>query len=190
MRLRGLRAAIVSPVIAKLRGEQTTRWLVQNGAQIGVGVSIGRYSVLDEVYPWLISVGDYTTISDSVKVIAHDAALQPHFQRTVIAPVAIGGWVYIGAGSLILPGVTIGDGAIVGAGSVVRRDVPPRAVVMGNPAEVVGTTDDFAARHAARIPTSPTYDGSWTLGGGISPERQAEMREQLRHSRGYTEERL
>lgn len=43
----------------------------------------------------------------------------------------------IGSGAVILPGVTIGEGAIVGAGSVVTKDVPPRAVVAGNPARVI-----------------------------------------------------
>jgi acetyltransferase-like isoleucine patch superfamily enzyme len=43
---------------------------------------------------------------------------------------------FIGSGVVILPGVTVGEGALVGAGSVVTRDVPPRAVVYGNPARL------------------------------------------------------
>jgi virginiamycin A acetyltransferase len=43
----------------------------------------------------------------------------------------------VGYSALVLPGVTIGDGAVVAAGSVVARDVPPYAVVAGNPARVV-----------------------------------------------------
>lgn len=54
-----------------------------------------------------------------------------------VAPIRIGKRVFVGAGSIILKGVTIGDGAVVGAGSVVSRDVPPGAVVAGNPARVV-----------------------------------------------------
>jgi len=44
----------------------------------------------------------------------------------------------IGSGAVLLPGVTIGEGALVGAGSVVTRDVPPYAVVFGNPARIRG----------------------------------------------------
>ena len=48
----------------------------------------------------------------------------------------------VGGGSVLLPGVTIGENALVGAGSVVTRDVPDRAIVVGNPARVVGRVPD------------------------------------------------
>jgi serine acetyltransferase len=54
----------------------------------------------------------------------------------VRAPV-IGNDVDIGAGAIILGGITVGDGALIGAGSVVTRDVPPLAVVAGNPAKII-----------------------------------------------------
>ena len=44
----------------------------------------------------------------------------------------------VGGASVLLPGVTIGENALVGAGSVVTRDVPDRAIVIGNPASVIG----------------------------------------------------
>lgn len=44
----------------------------------------------------------------------------------------------IGAGAVILPGVTIGENALVGAGSIVTKDVPPNKIVVGNPAKIVG----------------------------------------------------
>lgn len=53
-------------------------------------------------------------------------------------PVKIGNDVWIGEGALILSGVTIGDGAVIGARTVVRGDVPPYSIVLGNPAKVVG----------------------------------------------------
>lgn len=48
----------------------------------------------------------------------------------------------IGAGAVILPGITIGENAIVAAGSVVTKDVPPNAIVAGNPARIVGYVTD------------------------------------------------
>jgi acetyltransferase-like isoleucine patch superfamily enzyme len=52
--------------------------------------------------------------------------------------VEIGDDVFIGTNALILKGVTVGNGAVVGAGAVVVVDVPPDAVVGGNPARVIG----------------------------------------------------
>ena len=48
----------------------------------------------------------------------------------------------LGAGAIILPGITVGKWALVGAGAVVTRDVPPYAIVAGNPAQIVGHTDE------------------------------------------------
>ncbi|UVK41668.1 CatB-related O-acetyltransferase [Mesorhizobium sp. AR10] len=53
------------------------------------------------------------------------------------AGVNIGNDVWIGSRAIILPGVDIGHGAVIGAGAVVARDVPPYAVVVGNPARIV-----------------------------------------------------
>ena len=52
-------------------------------------------------------------------------------------PVHIGDNVWIGAGAIILPGVTVGDGSVIGAGSVVTKDVPGRVVAAGNPCRVL-----------------------------------------------------
>ncbi len=84
-------------------------------------VTIGRHCL----FAWDVQVLD----SDSHRI---DGA--PH-----TAPVVIGDRVWIGCRATVLKGVTIGEGAIVAAGSVVTRDVPPQALVGGNPARVLRT---------------------------------------------------
>ena len=93
---------------------------------------------------------------------------------------------YIGAGAIILPGVTIGDGAVVGAGAVVRRDVEAGAIVIGNPAQKVGSADAFAAKHRARQAGSPSYPSYGFSGyGGVTPENMERVRRELADGSGY-----
>jgi acetyltransferase-like isoleucine patch superfamily enzyme len=65
----------------------------------------------------------------------------PYDDVDLLRPVVVEDFVWCGANVTLLPGVTIGEGAVVGAGSVVSRDVPPCAVVAGNPAVVVKYRD-------------------------------------------------
>jgi UDP-2-acetamido-3-amino-2,3-dideoxy-glucuronate N-acetyltransferase len=65
-----------------------------------------------------------------------DGALQGENDWTVV-PTRIGRRVAIGSNATILCGIAVGEGALIGAGAVVTKDVPPHAVVVGNPARVV-----------------------------------------------------
>lgn len=58
-------------------------------------------------------------------------------KRRPISRIKVGHDVWIGRSAIILPGVTVGNGAVVGAGAIVTRDVPPYAVVAGNPARLI-----------------------------------------------------
>ena len=58
-------------------------------------------------------------------------------QHGYVAPVRLKSYSGIGAGSILLPGITVNEGAYVGAGAVVTRDVPPHTVVVGVPAKVI-----------------------------------------------------
>ena len=83
-----------------------------------------------------ISVGDDVAFGPEVYVVdsnSHGVEGRPH----VTAPVRIGDGCWLGARSIVLPGVTIGRRVLVGAGSVVTRDVPDDVLVAGNPAQVV-----------------------------------------------------
>jgi len=84
-----------------------------------------------------VFIGGGTAIGPAVQILASDHPRDPRLRRQKVRcgrPVNIGANVWIGAGAIILPGVTIGDDAIVGAGSIVTRDVPAGLTVFGNPA--------------------------------------------------------
>ena len=116
-------------------------------------------------YPSRMSIGDHSYINRGCClygsslpgveiVIGNDVALGPHVKiftashdystydlKDTAASVRVEDNAWVGGGSILLPGVTIGRGAVIGAGSVVTRDIPPFSVAAGNPARVVGSRD-------------------------------------------------
>src|SRR3546814_17864903 len=87
-----------------------------------------------------VTIGDRTRSAPGVQILTADHPRDPAARATGLEfgrPVRIGRNVWIGAGALILPGVTIGADALVGAGSVVTRDVPAGATVAGHPARAL-----------------------------------------------------
>jgi acetyltransferase-like isoleucine patch superfamily enzyme len=89
-----------------------------------------------------VVVGAHSQIAPNVFITdhTHNSTSRALIEEQGIAeaPVTIGRDVWIGTGSVILHGVTIGDGAVIGARSVVNRDVAPYTIVAGAPARVIG----------------------------------------------------
>jgi maltose O-acetyltransferase len=155
--------------------------LVAGGLKVGRNCSIEPGVVLDDAMPWLIEIGDETTIAPQAYVLVHDASTKRHIDRTRVAPVRIGRRVFVGARAVVLPGVTIGDEAIVAAGSVVTRDVPAGVLVAGNPARPVGTVADYVARQRRCLREGPVFDEDRfpTYRGEISMAARLEMKHTL-----------
>lgn len=106
---------------------------------LGDGVFMNFNCTILDICP--VTIGDLTQIGPGVQILAADHPRDPAQRRVMLEsgkPIRIGANVWIGAGALILPGVTIGDDAIVGAGSIVTRDVPAGVTVAGNPARRLG----------------------------------------------------
>jgi maltose O-acetyltransferase len=166
--------------LQRLRGEQNVDRLVADGLELGRRTFISRTAYLDPGHPWLISIGDGSGLSPGVIVMVHDASMQHHTGFTRIAPVVIGKRVFVGAGAIILPGTRIGDGSVVGAGALVRGDVPPGSVVVGNPAKVVSDVASVAEWHRQVAKCAPVWPHEgWTIGQGITPERKRVQRDAL-----------
>lgn len=87
-----------------------------------------------------IYVGDCTMIGPNVTIATAGHPVLPELRERGLQynmPVRIGRNCWIGAGAVILPGVTIGDNTVVGAGSIVTRDLPSDVVAVGNPCRVL-----------------------------------------------------
>jgi len=119
-------------------------WLYRRmGVRIGRGVFVGLDTYLDCQFPELITIEDDVTVSFRVTVVVHDDArrldrIEPGAGDGTVAPVRLRRACYLGAGAIVLPGVTVGERAVVAAGAVVTRDVEPETIVAGVPARPVG----------------------------------------------------
>ena len=138
-------------------GEGTTIWqfvVVLDGAKIGNNCNLCAQSLIEGD----VVIGDRVTIKSGVQLwngtrIESDVFIGPNvtftndmYPRSKEYPpqyhsVKILHNASIGANATLLPGISIGAYAMVGAGSVVTKDVPSRAVVVGNPAKVVRYLD-------------------------------------------------
>lgn len=92
--------------------------------------------------PNRIEIGDNVLIAPNVIVPTAGHSLSADLRRQGLEfakPIKIGNGVWLGAGAIVLPGVTIGDNAVIGAGAVVTRDIPPDCLAVGTPARVIKT---------------------------------------------------
>jgi len=146
-------------------GDDTTIWAfahVLSGAVIGRNVNINDHVFVEND----VIIGDRVTVKSGVQLwdgieLHDDVFVGPNatftndrfprskqypdeFPRTIVEKRAS-----IGGGAVILPGIRIGQNAMVGAGAVVTRDVPPFAIVVGNPARITGYADSTGKRMSA-----------------------------------------
>ncbi len=114
------------------------------GVQVGQRVNISNLVFIEESYPHLVTIEDNVDIGPLVVIVSHDSSyhrIDPKIP-VLTKKVLIKKNAYIGAGAIILPGVTVGEYSIVAAGAVVAKDVPSRTIVGGVPAKVIKTVDD------------------------------------------------
>lgn len=111
----------------------------------GVHISIGANSFLNYDAILLdcapISIGDHVSIGPRVQLVTALHPVDDYDARRLgwesACPIVIGNNVWLGAGVIVCPGVTVGDNSVVGAGSVVTKDVPTGVVTAGNPGRVI-----------------------------------------------------
>jgi galactoside O-acetyltransferase len=87
-----------------------------------------------------IYIGDYTMLGPNVVIATAGHPILPELREKALQynmPVHIGKNCWLGAGVIVLPGVTIGDNTVIGAGSVVTKDIPANVVAVGNPCKVL-----------------------------------------------------
>jgi acetyltransferase-like isoleucine patch superfamily enzyme len=132
--------------------------LIRESNQIGDHVSVGSHSVVE--YSVIIGHGvrihsqafipEFTILEDEAWIgpcVCLTNARYPRSQgvKEALRGPIIGKRAKIGGGAIILPGITIGMDALIGAGAVITQDVPPGAVVVGNPSRIIKNIRDISA---------------------------------------------
>ncbi len=175
----------LADVKTKNIGSNTNIWqfcVVFAGAKIGANCNISAHVLIEDD----VVIGDGVTIKSGVQLwdgvrlednvfigpnVTFSNDLYPHSKvhpsHLLLTTVKVGA--SIGANATILPGLTIGEGAMVGAGAVVTSSVPVNAVVVGNPAQIVGYTNTTLEKNVKSSPLAsdrkPPYSDSTSVSG-------------------------
>ncbi len=122
------------------------------GATITIGERTRVWGSCIHAYS-AITIGKKCLIAANCQIIdgsGHDLSFDDVANRINTtgnsSPIVIEDYVWIGANSIILPGVTIGKGSVIGAGSIVTKDIPAMVVASGNPAKVVRTSGEVKTK--------------------------------------------
>jgi acetyltransferase-like isoleucine patch superfamily enzyme len=109
----------------------------------------------DRTFPKGIHIGEESYVAFEAAILTHDLT------RGLYLHTRIGRRCFIGARSIILPGVEIGDECVIGSGSVVTKSIPPRSLVAGNPARIIRSDIEIISRYGrmemgSGVPTRAT----------------------------------
>jgi len=134
------------------KGTKIGEFCIIEGTQIGENCKIKNYNEIADItignnvqinshnlLCWMVTIEDNVFIASGVKTT--NDPIPPSYTRTgntdLWKPILIKRGASIGSNVTILPGITIGRNSVVGAGAVVTKDVPEKAIVVGNPAKVL-----------------------------------------------------
>lgn len=193
----------LSDVKTKKIGQNTRIWqyvVILPDATIGRDVNICANCLVEND----VLIGDRVTIKSGVQIwdglrIEDDVFVGPNvtfandlFPRSKNPPkiflsTVIQRGASIGANATILPGITVGSGALVGAGSVVTRNVPENAIVVGNPAAIVGYASSTEAEVLQSLGTSVGNSGCADIGVGGSSIYKLPFIQDLRGNLSFAE---
>lgn len=175
----------IKELLYRFRGEYTTERLVKMGMKIGENFKRLHGVILDPSHCWLIEIGNNVTLAPRVHVLCHDASTKQFLNFTKIGRVTIGDNVFVGAESVILPGVTIGNNVIIGANSTVTHNIPDNSVYIGSPARFLCSLDEYLRKELRRMEKAPCYGEEYTLRKNVSMEKRIQQKRELEGKIGY-----
>ena len=176
---------LIKEFVYRLRGEYTTEHLISMGLTVGTNFNRLNGVILDPGHCWLIEIGNNVTLAPRVHILCHDASTKTFLGYTKIGRVTIGDNVFVGAESVVLPGVTIGNNVVIGANSTVTHDIPENSVAVGSPARVISTLDEYLLKERELMKRVPCYGEEYTLRKNVSLSMRMKQKEELSKSTGF-----
>ena len=128
---------------AIIRGTIDLDRLKKDGLIVGKNFHAQEGCIIDPGHCWLIEIGDNVTLAPRVHILAHDASTKNLLGYTKINTVSIGNNVFVGAGTIIMPGSAIPDNTIVGAGALVNGDLKESGVYVGSPCKRICSIEEY-----------------------------------------------
>ncbi|MDQ8003186.1 MAG: DapH/DapD/GlmU-related protein [Pedobacter sp.] len=116
---------------------------ITKGILCDPGDNIGVY--IQAINP--IVIGNNVSIAAGTSIISANHNHLYHSLHDSAPPIVIGDNVFIGANSVVLPGVKIGDNVVIGAGSVIPKDIPSNCIAVGNPCKPIKPMEDYKEKY-------------------------------------------
>lgn len=154
---------LIKRFLSRLKGEQDLSKLIRRGLKVGENFTRMGGVIIDPSHCWHVSIGNNVTLAPNVHILAHDASTKVFLNYTRVANTKIGDNVFVGAGSIVLPGVTIGNNVVIGAGSIVVNDIPDGSVAAGNPARVFKSIEAFVLENKQKMKDGNVFGEDYTL---------------------------
>ena len=166
---------LLATFLNRIRGEQSIDKLINRGMTVGTNLKIMGGCIIDPSHCWHISIGNDVILAPRVHILAHDASTKLFLDHTKVANVKIGNRVFIGAGSIVLPGVNIGDDVVIGAGSIVSKNIPSNSVAVGNPAKVICTLAEYIQTQKNQMTEQNVFGEEYTLRNPAFSDQQRQQ---------------
>lgn len=133
-----------------VEGQMYCNW---GGKHVFFGKNVYANFNLTIVDDGMVYIGDAVQLGPNVTITTAGHPIDPDLRRKGLqynAEVVIGANAWLGAGVIVLPGVTIGENTVIGSGSVVTRDIPSNVVAVGNPCRILREIDEHDRQYYFR----------------------------------------